>query len=170
MSNDDEIKTEVEEQPIADDVGASPVVAGSADEQAEREQREQAEREALKNAIREQAREDENPLATSFSLRRILGGDFLTTVALHRYIGIILLVLGFIVIYIANRYSCEKNMIEIDALKKELQDAKYKALSTSSELTEQCRESNVLKMLKTGPDSMLQTPNQPPYIITIPKK
>ena len=37
-------------------------------------------------------------------------------------------------------------------------------------MTERSRESNVLEMLKDSNDSTLKTPNQPPYIITIPEE
>ena len=60
-------------------------------------------------------------------------------------------------------------MLEIDKLNIELQDAKYKSLSSASELTERCRESNVLNMLKTNKDSLLKMPAQPPYIINVPE-
>ena len=39
-------------------------------------------------------------------------------------------------------------MILIDKMEGELKDAKYKALSSSSTLTERCRESRVLKVLR----------------------
>ena len=81
----------------------------------------------------------------------------------------LLLIVAFVIIYIANRYSCQKDMLEIDRLNSELIDAKYRALSSSSELTEKCRESNVLKMLKNNKDSLLRIPNQPPYIIEVPE-
>ena len=60
-------------------------------------------------------------------------------------------------------------MLEIDRLNAELTDAKYKALSSSSELTEKCRESNVLDLLRNNKDSVLKIANQPPYIINIPQ-
>lgn len=88
---------------------------------------------------------------------------------LRRQIGVILLCVVFIIIYISNRYSCQKKMLEIDRLNIELQDAKYKSLSSASELTERCRESNVLELLKTNKDSLLKIPAQPPYIIEVPK-
>ena len=53
---------------------------------------------------------------------------------------------------------------------KELKDAKYKALSSDSKLTEESRQSNVLEMLKNNKDSTLKMPTQPPYIITVPDK
>lgn len=127
-------------------------------------------RSELQNAIREQAREDEQEQSRNFTLRKILGGDFLTARMIRQQIGLILLIVFFTIIYISNRYSCDKNLIEIDRLNKELQDAKFKALSSSSELTERCRESNVLQMLKNNEDSTLKIPSQPPYIINIPEK
>lgn len=124
----------------------------------------------LQDAIREQAREDEQEQSINFTLRKILGGDFLTARMIRQQIGLILLIVFFIIIYISNRYSCDKNLIEIDRLNKELLDAKFKALSSSSELTEKCRESNVLQMLKNNKDSILKIPSQPPYIINVSEK
>jgi hypothetical protein len=60
-------------------------------------------------------------------------------------------------------------LIAIDKLEKELLDAKYKALTSSSILTEKCRESHVLEALKHNKDSLLQTAAQPPYIINVPE-
>lgn len=128
------------------------------------------EEKTLKEVMREQAREDENPNATAFSPRRILGGEFLNVVMMRKHIGVIILIVLFSIIYISNRYSCQRDMLEIDRLEKELKDAKYKALSSTSRLTEICRESNVIKMLEHSKDSMLQVAKQPPYIIKIPKE
>lgn len=125
---------------------------------------------SLKEALEDQAREDEKPHSNNFTLKKIIGGEWLTTEFLKRQIGVILLVVLFTVIYISNRYSCQKNMLEIDKLKGELVDAKYRALSSSSQLTEKCRESNVLKMLKNNKDSVLKTADQPPYIIYVPNE
>ena len=63
----------------------------------------------------------------------------------------------------------QKDLLEIDRLNKELKDAKYKALSSSSQLTEKCRESHVLEVIRHSKDSILKMPSQPPYIITVPK-
>jgi preprotein translocase subunit SecF len=125
---------------------------------------------SLSEVIREQATEDEAPQSRTFSLRKILGGDILSTSFMRRQIWLFLLIALFIVVYIANRYSCQQDIIEIDALQKELKDAKYKALSSNSKLTEESRQSNVLDMLKENKDSTLKLPTQPPYIITVPDK
>ena len=138
------------------------------EEQEEEDEQEDPSLDHLKEAIREQAREDEQPLSASFNLRKILGGDWLTANLLRRQLGVLVLIFVFVIIYISNRYSCQKDMLEIDRLNSELIDAKYRALSSSSELTEKCRESNVLKMLQNNKDSVLRIPSQPPYIIQVP--
>ena len=125
---------------------------------------------SLSEVIRQQATEDEAPQSRSFSLRKILGGDVLSTSFMRRQVWLCVLIALFIVIYIGNRYSCQQDIIEIDALQKELKDAKYKALSSNSKLTELSRQSNVLEMLKNNKDSTLKLPTQPPYIITVPDK
>ena len=89
---------------------------------------------------------------------------------MRKQIWIFLLITFFTIIYISNRYSVQQNLIEIDKLQKELKDARYKALSSSSQLTEKSRESNVLDMLKNNQDSVLKIANQPPYIIQVPNK
>lgn len=122
---------------------------------------------SLKEVILEQAIEDEAPLSKTFTLRKILGGDILTTQAVRRQVWLLLLITLFVIIYISNRYSCQQDLITIDKLQKELKDAKYKALSSSSQLTEKTRESKVLEILQNNKDSVLKIPNQPPYVIQI---
>ena len=124
----------------------------------------------LKEAIAQQAIEEEAPLSSNFTLRKILGGDILTAHIIRRQIWLLILVVFFIIIYISNRYSIQKDLIEIDQLQKELQDAKYKALSSSSQITEKNRESNVLDTLKNNKDSILHIATQPPYIINVPEE
>lgn len=132
-------------------------------------QTEEVHEESLKEAIAKQAIEDEAPLSSSFTLRKILGGDILTAQVIRRQIWLIVLVVFFIIIYISNRYSIQQDLIELDKLQKELQNAKYKALSSSSQITERSRESNVLKMLQNNKDSILHIATQPPYIINVPE-
>ena len=125
---------------------------------------------SLKEVIKTQAIEGEEPLSSNFTLRKILGGDILTTQTIRRQIGVFLLITGFLIIYVSNRYSVQKDLIEIDKLQDDLQDAKYKALSSSSQLTEKSRESHVLEMLNNNKDSVLKIPSQPPYIINVPEE
>lgn len=126
--------------------------------------------ESLKEAIVKQAIEEEESGSSNFTLRKILGGDILTTQIIRRQIWLVILVVFFIIIYISNRYSIQNDIIELDKLQTELQETKYKALSASSQITEKSRESNVLDMLKTNKDSTLHFASQPPYIINVPEE
>ena len=79
-----------------------------------------------------------------------------------------ILIAAFVVVYISVRYSVQKELLEIDQLYSRLDDAKYRALSSSSQLTEECRESHVLNILKSSKDSVIKMAEQPPYIINVP--
>lgn len=117
--------------------------------------------------IKEQAREEDPKLTPTLTLRTILGGDFLTAEMVRRQIWLFVLMVLFTVVYVAFRYQCQQDLIAIDKLEKEVLDAKYRALSCSSTLTEKCRESHVLEALKQNRDSLLHVADQPPYIIYI---
>ena len=117
--------------------------------------------------IKEQAKEEDPKLTPTLTLRTILGGDFLTADMVRRQIWLFLLMVVFTIVYVAFRYQCQQDLIAIDKLEKEVLDAKYKALSCSSTLTEKCRESKVLEALKQNKDSLLHVADQPPYIIYI---
>jgi hypothetical protein len=162
--------------PIEDDI--EEVGTEISDEDKETEEKEDkadngsevSDTQALKEAIQEQAREDERPFSSNFTLRKILGGDILTAQLIRRQIWLIVLIVFFVIVYISNRYSIQKDLLEIDRLNTQLKDAKYKALLSSSLLTEKCRESHVLEMLKSNKDSLLKMPSQPPFIITVPEE
>ena len=119
--------------------------------------------------IKENAKEEDPKFSSSMTLRTILGGDFLTAQMVRHHIGIIFLIVVFAIVYVAFRYQCQQDMIAIDKMEKELLDAKYKALSSNSTLTEKCRESHVLDALKNNKDSLLHIADQPPYISNVPE-
>ena len=118
--------------------------------------------------IRERATESDTRPTATLTLRKIIGGDILNTEVVRRQIGVFLLATLFVILYITNRYVCQRDLVQIDKLTKELKDAKYRALSSNSELTEKSRESRVLEMLRTCRDSTLHIAAQPPYIVTVP--
>lgn len=119
--------------------------------------------------IKENAKEEDPKLTSSLTLRTILGGDFLTADMVRHQIWLFVLMVLFCIVYVAIRYQCQQDLIAIDKLEKELLDAKYKALSSSSTLTEKCRESHVLEALKQNRDSLLHISDLPPYIINVPE-
>lgn len=98
------------------------------------------------------------------TLKSILGGDILTHEFFRRQFLLLVILVIFAIIYVANRYACQQQLIEIDRLKKELTDIKYNALTRSSELTEKSRQSKIEEYVSTG-ESALQTSTNPPYLI-----
>lgn len=119
--------------------------------------------------IKKSVSEDDTVPVGTLTLRKILGGDFLTAELVRRNIWPLVLVVFFTVVYVAFRYQCQQDMIQIDKMEGQLKDAKYKALSSISTLTERCRESQVLEKLRQNHDSLLHISSQPPYIINVPE-
>ena len=182
MINDKDIKTT--EKPITDEKAQAsqeppkqetpkqetPQQEPQQQEAPQQKPQQEAPQASLKEVIAKQAIEEEASGSSSFTLRKILGGDILTAQIIRRQIWLVILIVFFVIIYISNRYNIQNDIIELDKLQKELQDTKYKALSTSSQITEKSRESNVLDMLKNNKDSVLHIATQPPYIINVPEE
>lgn len=119
--------------------------------------------------MRATASEDDLEPVSTLTFGKIVGGDFMLSFVRH-HISLILLVVLMFVLYIGVRYQCEQDVLEINQLEKDLVDAKYKALSSSSNLTELCRQSNVLRVLHESNDTLLQLSDQPPFIIKVPEE
>lgn len=120
--------------------------------------------------VKERATEGDSKPNAATNLRSIINGDMLNAKVVRNQIGVFFLITFFVFIYISNRYACQRNLVKINKLTKELTDAKFRALSSTSELTEKSRESRVLDMLRACQDSTLHIALQPPYIITVPKE
>lgn len=120
--------------------------------------------------VKERATEGDSKPNAATNLRSIINGDMLNAKVVRNQIGVFLLITLFVFVYISNRYACQRNLVKINKLTKELTDAKFRALSSTSELTEKSRESRVLDMLRACQDSTLHIASQPPYIITVPKE
>lgn len=156
------------EQPAAEreemGVAEKPAASSSLKEELKATERKALKR--LKEIKANVSEEDQTPIGAQ-TLRKILGGDILSADLVRRQVWLFLLVVLFTVVYVAFRYQCQQDMIRIAQLENQLKDVKYKALSSSSTLTERCRESRVLEMLKQNKDSLLKISDQPPYIINI---
>ena len=125
-------------------------------------------KETLKK-IKESASEEDPKPSSQLNLRTILGGDLLTSEMVRSQIWLFVLIVAFSIVYVAFRYQCQQDMLTIDKMEQQLKDAKFRALSSSSRLTEKCRESHVLEILKQNKDSLLHQADQPPYIIEVPE-
>ena len=118
--------------------------------------------------MKRQASEDDEIPSGSLRLREILGGDYLWTLVRH-HIWLIILIVFITTAYVAVRYQCQQDVIDINQLEKDLVDAKFRALSSSSNLTRMCRQSSILQLLRQHNDSLLQACERPPFIIEIPE-
>ena len=162
MAKKEDIELEIQQLEADDPIDEEKLVEEEADEI-----KEQAKKTI--QMIKEKAKEEDPKPNSAMTLRTILGGDFLTAEMVRRQIWLFVLMVIFCIVYVAIRYQCQQDMIAIDKLEKQLLDAKYKALSSSSTLTEKCRESHVLDALKQNRDSLLHVSDQPPYIINVPE-
>ena len=142
-----------------------------AEEESIREELKATEQKAIDKLkeLKQKVSEDEQTPVGALTLRKILGGDILSAVPVRRQVWLILLVVLFTVVYVAFRYQCQQDMIQISEMENRLQDAKYKALSCASTLTERSRESRVLEILRQQKDSVLKISDQPPYLINVPE-
>lgn len=120
----------------------------------------------LKQKINQTSEADEAPSA-SLRLRDVLGGDFLWTLA-RRQIWLIILIVLIVTAYVAVRYQCQQDAIDIAQLEKDLVNAKFESLSSSSNLTRMSRQSNITDLLQRGDSVTLHHSEQPPYIIDVP--
>ena len=125
-------------------------------------------KETLKK-IKESASEEDPKPSSQLNLRTILGGDLLTSEMVRSQIWLFVLIVAFSIVYVAFRYQCQQDMLTIDKMEQQLKDAKFRALSSSSRLTEKCRESHVLDILKQNKDSLLHQADQPPYRVEVPE-
>ena len=98
------------------------------------------------------------------NLKAWLDGDMLLSPLLQRHLGLILLIFALIIAYVSNRYAFQREQVQIQRLRSELNDAKYEALARSSELMEKSRESNIQRFI-VEQGSELQIPTKAPVAI-----
>lgn len=97
-----------------------------------------------------------------FSFLYVLGGGILKEDFIVRHTRMIILVVILIFFFIGNRYTCLQKLREIDRLQQELRDVRFEALSISSELTGNSRQSQIEVLIEEqGID--LEGAKTPPY-------
>lgn len=133
----------------------------------EEEQRAEQTLDATIKKINDNTTEEDVRHSSKMTLREVLDGSMLSTQWIRSQIWLMVLIVVSTFVYVAFRYQCQQDLITINRLESQLKDARYKALSTSSELTERCRESRILEMLRQQHDSLLKASERPPYIIYI---
>ena len=150
--NEEKQKLELEESKMTppDDFGA--------DEELKTEEQEAIE------AIRKFTDEEEDDIG-EISVKSILGGDFLMSKFMIKQIMFVMFCVLLMILYTGNRYDSQQDIILIDSLRGRLQEVKYNVLTQSSEPMNLTRQSNVEKILRGTPDSLLHNSITPPYLI-----
>jgi ABC-type transport system involved in cytochrome bd biosynthesis fused ATPase/permease subunit len=98
------------------------------------------------------------------SFKSWLDGDMLLSPLLQRHLGLFLLMFVLVIAYVSNRYAFQREQVQIQRLRSELNDVKYEALARSSELMEKSRESNIQRyVVEQG--SELKIPTKAPVVI-----
>ena len=168
MAKKDDIELEIAET-VEEQKAVETDAEESKDEKASRKETAEITLTETLKKIKANASEEDPKPSQQLKLRTILGGDLLSAEVVRSQIWLFVLIVGFTIAYVAFRYQCQQDLLTIDKKENELKDAKFRALSSSSELTERCRESRVLDMLKANNDSSLHQADQPPYIIQVPE-
>ena len=176
MKTDNDHKQKAEQTPAEEIELLVEIPKGDAQEEPQQEEslkeelkaKEQKALNKLK-ALKENVKEEDSTPVGTLTLKKILGGDLLGAAMVRKQVWLFVLIAFFVIVYVAFRYQCQQDIIKIAEKESELKDAKYKALSSQSTLTERCRESQVLEALKQQHDSALKISEQPPYIIKIEK-
>lgn len=119
----------------------------------------------IEDVIAREAKEEQDT-SSPFSISRTLGGVIIAR-AVQRQIGLVLLVCAFLIIYISNRYLCQKKVVEIAKTERQMRDMHNKAVACTSMLTEKSRESYVMQLLSAYGDSTLTVPSEPPFLIRV---
>ena len=98
------------------------------------------------------------------SFVRVFGGSVLTENFFLRNMRFILFTVLIMILFISHRYSVLERMSEIERLQRVLIDAKYEALTISSNLTEASRQGEIERRVEeAGLD--LKITNEPVYRI-----
>ena len=109
-----------------------------------------------------ETKQKEKKKENRFSFLYILGGGILKEDFIVRHTKVIVLVVVLIFIFIGNRYVCMQRLREIDRLQQQLRDVRFEALSISSELTGNSRQSQI-ELLIEEQGIELEAAKNPPY-------
>lgn len=106
--------------------------------------------------------EQEKKKKKRLSLFYILGGGVLKEDFIVKHTKMIVLIVVLIFFFIGNRYTCMQKLREIDRLQQQLRDVRFEALSISSELTSNSRQSQIERLIEEQ-GIELETAKNPPY-------
>lgn len=98
------------------------------------------------------------------SIMSFLRGDFLIAPFYKRQARLMLLIVGLFILNISNRYSGQKEQLELNALKDTLVHVRFSALVRLSELSSENRQSYIENCLKKK-NSEVKISDHAPFVI-----
>jgi hypothetical protein len=143
-----------------------PVTPQTREEQDAKAEQKAEENMSTLQKMKKQVKESDDESSASLRFRDILGGDYLWALA-KGHIWLIILIVFITTAYVAVRYQCQQDAIDISNLEKKLTDAKFQSLSSSSSLTRMCRQGNIIDLLRQNNDTLLVKSQLPPFIIEV---
>ncbi len=102
------------------------------------------------------------------SIRDIFDGSIFSKSYFLKQVKLIILVTCFVFIYMDNRMECEKQIVQINNLRKELTDIKYVSMVIESNMLQLGRRSKIEELIQKY-DLQLHEPVTPPYKIELKK-
>ena len=100
-------------------------------------------------------------------ISKIFESDFnINKETLPRFLPFVLFLSFLIILYIANKNYADKNLLELNKLKKEIKDLRAESLTTKNELMNKSKRSEVIEM---GKEIGLEEPKKPPQKIVVEK-
>lgn len=97
-----------------------------------------------------------------FSILYVLGGGILKEDFIIKHTRLVVLLVILVFFFIGNRYTCMQKLREIDRLQQQLRDVRFEALSISSELTGNSRQSQIESLIEEQ-GIELEVAKNPPF-------
>ncbi|MGD0341581.1 MAG: FtsL-like putative cell division protein [Bacteroidales bacterium] len=102
-------------------------------------------------------------------MKEILSGTMVTEKIILKNLWYVLLITLLAAIYIGNRFHAEKITRELSKLQREVRDLRSESLSTSADLMNLSRQSEVYSLIKER-GLTLEELKTPPYKVIVSKK
>jgi cell division protein FtsL len=110
-----------------------------------------------------------NQVKTGSFIKDLLSGSMVSEKIILKNLGYIAFIAFLAALYIGNRFHAERITREITRIEREVKDLKAEALSTSADLMNVSKQSEVYRMVKEK-GLNLEEMKTPPYKLLVDKK
>lgn len=117
----------------------------------------------------ENAENTKKKVTTGSFIKELLSGSMVSEKIILRNFGYVSLITVLLAIYIGNRFHAEKITRETAKLSREVKDLRAEALSTSADLMNVSRQSEVFRLVREN-GLNLEELKSPPYKLLVSKK